>query len=86
MRPTVVITALTALAAATTIPSARCLRLRTTVGLPCYPRHGCAPRAALAIVTWSVSELWHLVHRKRRFFSGTSPRPLSIIAWRSAGA
>jgi hypothetical protein len=43
------------------------------------------PSASFDITTLSVSALPHPVHRNRRSFSGTSPRPASTMARRSAG-
>jgi hypothetical protein len=54
--------------------------------LACFCRHGCTPYPPLLIVTWSGNRLPHLAQRNRRSFSGTSPRPTSMIACGSAGA
>lgn len=54
---------------------------------PASSRHGCTPIASRAITMLSVCRLLrHLVQRKRRSFSGTSPLPASMIACKSAGA
>jgi hypothetical protein len=53
---------------------------------PASDRHGCTPTPPLPIMTASVRRLPHLVQRNFRSFSGTPPRPLSMIDCRLAGA
>jgi hypothetical protein len=66
-------------------PRFHCL-LMSVKSLACFCRHGCTPYPPLLIVTWSGNRLPHLAQRNRRSFSGTSPRPTSMIACGSAGA
>jgi hypothetical protein len=45
---------------------------------------GCTARASRDVTTWSVRLLRHAVHLNLRSFSGLSPWPASMIAFKSA--